>query len=96
MSPRVAVQQEGLGRPEGEGAGVRAHLVVGVSEDVEALVLVHELRHIKVGYLQFKFAIVVRHEDVVGLEVAVDDPVLVEVHDAAQQLSEQPPRHGLW
>lgn len=93
---RVPVQQEGFGGPEGDGAGVRAHLVVLLSEDVEALVLVDELGHVEVGYLEEQVGAVGGHQDVVGLEVPVDHPVLVEIHHAAQQLAEETLGDGFW
>lgn len=84
------MQDEGLRRAEGEGAGVGAHFVIVLSEHVEALVLVLELGHVEVRDLQPQPLPLRRHQDVVGLQVPVDHPVLVQVHHAPEQLPEQP------
>lgn len=89
------MQHERLRRPEGQSPGVSAHLVVVLSEHVEALVLVHELGNVEVGDLESEKLAFLGHENVVWLQVSVNDAVLVQVHHAAQQLSEEPPGNVL-
>ncbi len=89
------MEDESLWGPKSQGAGVGAHFVVCGPEHVKTLVFVDELGHIKVSYFESKTGPLGRHQDVAGLEVAVDDPVLVEVHHPTEQLSEQSLGHSL-
>lgn len=71
------MQQKGFGSPEGDRASVCAHLVVFLAEHIETLVLVDELGYIEVGDLEAQAGALGGDKDVVGLEVAVDDPVFM-------------------
>lgn len=95
MKAPVTVEEEGLRGAEGKSACVGTHLIIVGSEHVEQLELIHELGDVEVGDFEAQAVAFVGHQDVPRLEVPVDDAVLVEVHDAAQQLSEQPAGHRL-
>lgn len=84
------MEEEGFRSPEGQGAGVRPHLVVVGTENVKTLVFIHELGDVEVGNFEAEAGPLGRHQDVARLQVPVDDPVLVQVHHSAQQLSEEP------